>query len=64
MANQAQLREEEAKRLESHAAWEARQVEEEEIAKVKKCFFMVELSRRCLLDNLHFQRSMMVGSYL
>lgn len=33
---QAQLRDEEAKRLESHAAWEARQAEEEETAKVAK----------------------------
>eukprot|EP00903_Cladosiphon_okamuranus_P009886 g9390.t1 len=33
---QEQLREEEAKRLEAHAAWEARQAEEEEIAKEER----------------------------
>lgn len=33
-AQQAQLREEEAKRLADHTAWEARQAEEEEVAKV------------------------------
>lgn len=45
---QAQLREEETKRLEAHAAWEARQAEEEETAKVQKpenaffVFFIVD----------------------